>query len=1148
MRRSVVSLIASIVLLSPIATLLGGPAGDLPVIRADGDLLTVDGKPIFLKGVAYQPYIAGDAPWTGVMHVDFQKDLMEIKNDLHANAVRVYNPLPRGFYDAAREAGIWVLQGFFIPDSDNLLDPQFLGDRRRELQDAVDLLLRDYGAGDVILAYVIGSGLQPRSIAETVERNQAHPRYQGVHYSVPAATRRPRSDPYPDCPAPLQACDPPLTEFPDTHPFQSFLAELADAMAVHESESYAQRHLIGHAATAATNVFLGARDRPDGCRGLPVDLSFLDIIFENLFTYNHPYITHMGFPDYLRRLKSAYPSRPVVVLETGYSTSVARFPVAGPLCGFRNQNPLPTTFAFGGASEDEQALGIEARWMDVTCSSLPLAGFFVFEYYEQWWYIPEINVQNNQPLEYFGLKRVRGTPQNFQVTNKPAFDTVAELYGCGPEGDPADCGLVIRTPRLLTATYRKDVSKSVDAFTASGGTPPYSWEVLDAGALPPGISLDSSTGTLGGKPERVGTFRFRLRVEDAGGTPLEREAPMCLRVGPPHFSVDGRQLLMGDEPFFLKGIDYGPFIAGDAPWTDVNHADPSEDLREIREELGANAIRVYQTLPRDVYDAARENGIFVIQGIHLQIDCSRPGETVECPHPGQPECLDPQVGTQPQLDLLRPDFLQTLRAHVTREIDEIHSAGANDVILAYAIGNEINFCTTRFTILEHQESPRYQGEYYSAPPPPANLPALDQYPGCPQQVGRFWDPHPVQSFIAELVDVAARREVEHYGRHHLMGHASDPRMTITLGAKDILQPDVFFPVDFGFLDIVFQNVYAYFPPHVRFVGYREYLLAARETYSVPFVILECGYSVSLRLPGDTFCANGALCGQGEPPNDPQPRPFSFCFGRNSEEEQAQGIWEQYRTASSEELAAGFFVFEYADEWWKAGNEDCQDETQPEEYFGIKSVTRDVACEDDPEHRLDGFTIRERLAFETVGRMFDRSWCPASEQLVCTPVPGGVRLTIGSAESFDSIRILRDGTLVAELDSGELSYTDTAASLGVHEYSLVITQAYVECPVIKVTCEVRDDVPFRRGDTDTNGRMELTDAIGVFNFLFITGVPPLCFDAADGDDNGAIELTDGIRILNVLFLGFGTIPEPGFMECGEDPSKDDFQPCVYDGCL
>ena len=91
------------------------------------------------------------------------------------------------------------------------------------------------------------------------------------------------------------------------------------------------------------------------------------------------------------------------------------------------------------------------------------------------------------------------------------------------------------------------------------------------------------------------------------------------------------------------------------------------------------------------------------------------------------------------------------------------------------------------------------------------------------------------------------------------------------------------------------------------------------------------------------------------------------------------------------------------------------------------------------------------------------------------------------------------------------------------------------------------VTFIRGDTDTNGRMELTDAIGIFNFLFITGVAPPCFDSADADDNGTIELTDGIRILNVLFLGFGVIPDPGFLNCGPDPTVDQLGACVHEGC-
>ncbi len=77
-------------------------------------------------------------------------------------------------------------------------------------------------------------------------------------------------------------------------------------------------------------------------------------------------------------------------------------------------------------------------------------------------------------------------------------------------------------------------------------------------------------------------------------------------------------------------------------------------------------------------------------------------------------------------------------------------------------------------------------------------------------------------------------------------------------------------------------------------------------------------------------------------------------------------------------------------------------------------------------------------------------------------------------------------------------------------------------------------PFRRGDSDGNHEMQLTDAVRILNHLFLgTGVLN-CRDAADADDNGAVELTDAVRILNVLFLGIGVIPPPGSSACGTDP--------------
>jgi Putative Ig domain len=47
-----------------------------------------------------------------------------------------------------------------------------------------------------------------------------------------------------------------------------------------------------------------------------------------------------------------------------------------------------------------------------------------------------------------------------------------------------------------------------------GGTPPYSWIVVD-GALPSGLALNPTSGVLAGTPAANGTFNFSVRVRDS---------------------------------------------------------------------------------------------------------------------------------------------------------------------------------------------------------------------------------------------------------------------------------------------------------------------------------------------------------------------------------------------------------------------------------------------------------------------------------------------------------------------------------------------------------------------------------------------------------------------------------------------------------
>ena len=61
-----------------------------------------------------------------------------------------------------------------------------------------------------------------------------------------------------------------------------------------------------------------------------------------------------------------------------------------------------------------------------------------------------------------------------------------------------------------------------EALLAVGGTPPYTWSVV-AGALPPGLTLDPTTGSLDGNPTVPGTFRFSGLVTDTKDDAAARE-------------------------------------------------------------------------------------------------------------------------------------------------------------------------------------------------------------------------------------------------------------------------------------------------------------------------------------------------------------------------------------------------------------------------------------------------------------------------------------------------------------------------------------------------------------------------------------------------------------------------------------------------
>ncbi len=89
--------------------------------------------------------------------------------------------------------------------------------------------------------------------------------------------------------------------------------------------------------------------------------------------------------------------------------------------------------------------------------------------------------------------------------------------------------------------------------------------------------------------------------------------------------------------------------------------------------------------------------------------------------------------------------------------------------------------------------------------------------------------------------------------------------------------------------------------------------------------------------------------------------------------------------------------------------------------------------------------------------------------------------------------------------------------------------------------------FRRGDSDGDGKLSLTDAVRALNWLFLGAAAPTCLDAADTDDSGVVNISDPIQVLQFLFLGGGAPAPPGPEECGRDGGVDGLETCRYEKC-
>ncbi len=89
-------------------------------------------------------------------------------------------------------------------------------------------------------------------------------------------------------------------------------------------------------------------------------------------------------------------------------------------------------------------------------------------------------------------------------------------------------------------------------------------------------------------------------------------------------------------------------------------------------------------------------------------------------------------------------------------------------------------------------------------------------------------------------------------------------------------------------------------------------------------------------------------------------------------------------------------------------------------------------------------------------------------------------------------------------------------------------------------------PYRRGDMNSDGAIDISDPVFGLGFLFLGGTAPSCMKTLDTNDDGEKDISDAVFLLAHLFLG-GPAPIEPFKACGGDPTSDGLDCAAHPPC-
>ncbi len=188
-----------------------------------------------------------------------------------------------------------------------------------------------------------------------------------------------------------------------------------------------------------------------------------------------------------------------------------------------------------------------------------------------------------------------------------------------------------------------------------------------------------------------------------------------------------------------------------------------------------------------------------------------------------------------------------------------------------------------------------------------------------------------------------------------------------------------------------------------------------------------------------------------------------------------------------------------------------------------------------EYRVSG--ERGVQAAQSEACVAEVTYVPAVAIASCTVDADGKAHVVWTAEVvYGQVAVLVDGVTVATLAGDAATYDSEVLTTGSHTIAVVPSIGAYASAAASCTVEVMDiRVRFIRADANTDGAIDIADAIRVLGYLF-THATLSCLDAGDSNDDGYIDIADAIYSLSYSFAS-GPAPKSPFPSCGLDPTAD-----------